>query len=277
MFPYYKTLIRPLSRNAPSAKLLWLSDPHFDSRDRWSGGHDDFLHQLSQRDFDHLVITGDISNARYIERDLLSLSEAAGRRSIKFVLGNHDFYGSSFNDVDRAVAQLCRQRSNLHHLGYGEIIKVNNQVALIGQRGWADGKAGHGRHTLSPFKDANWIADFKDDSKDTVFRKMARLGETSGDYFRKMVSRALATFMLVIVVTHVPPFVSAALRCHEEEQPFFINSSAGYGLKQSLSEHPDKLLMVLCGHTHRANTYDETPRLRVHVGGKRRMESLLFA
>jgi Icc protein len=282
MRSYSHTFIRPSAFKASHAKLLWLSDLHFDIQDRWPAGHDAFLQQLYDQDFDHLVITGDISNAKHLRQALLSISEAAADRSIYFVLGNHDFYGSSFGAVDRTVARVCSQRANLRHLGSGEIIEITNQSVLIGQRGCADGKAGYGRNTISRLKDANWIADFRGDSRETVFSEMARLGEASGDYFQKMVTKALRRHEHVIVVTHVPPFVRAALfrkngrqiLCPETEQPFFINSSAGDKLKQSLSAHPGKWLTVLCGHTHGANTYNETPSLRVHVAGNQWMEPL---
>ena len=287
MFQHSKSLLRPSVINHPSAsaKILWLSDLHFNIHDLWPAGHDAFLHQLSEQTFDLLVITGDISNARHLKQALLSISEAAAHRSVYFVLGNHDFYGSSFDAVDKDVDRLCRGRANLHHLGNGEIIELTNTAALIGHRGWADGKAGYGRNTITRSKDANRITDFKGESKDAVFSRMERLGEASGDYFHKMAPKALRLYEHVMVATHVPPFVWAAHSkekrgnrvCRKTELPFFTNISAGARLKQSLSAQPDKRLTVLCGHTHRANTYNETPALRVRVAGGRWMESLKVA
>jgi predicted phosphohydrolase len=194
---------------------------------------------------------------------------------VYFVLGNHDFHGSSFAMVDKAVAQICRQSPNLYHLGYGEVIELTTQVALIGHRGWPDGKAGYGRNTVSPHRDSKYIADFKGDSAEAVFSKMALLGEASGDYFRKMIPRALMHYQQLLVATHVPPFVWAAHTkkkvCHKKDLPFFTNISAGESIKQCLSSHPGKSLKVLCGHTHRANTYNETPALRVHVAAAKEM------
>ena len=262
-----------LCRNLTPSKILWLSDLHFNVQDLWPAGHDAYLHQLSEVEVDHLVITGDISIAKHLNQALLAISEAAGHRTVYFVLGNHDFYGSSFGEVDRAVARVCCQRANLHHLGHGEIIEVNQGTSLIGIGGWADGKAGYGRHTITRYNERKRIADFMGDSKQAVFERLARLGEASGDYLHEMASKALRRSEHVIVATHVPPFVLAAHSkekhgnrvCRKTELPFFVNLSAGERLKQILLAHPGKRLTVLCGHTHRANSYNETPALRVHV------------
>lgn len=287
MFTHSKSLLRTpsITHSSASAKVLWLSDLHLNVQDLWPAGHDAFLHQLSKQAFDHLVITGDISTSRYLQEALLSISEAAGHRSVYFVLGNHDFYGSSFDAVDNAVARICRARTNLHHLGSGEIIELTKDAALIGHRGWADGKAGYGRNTITRAKDGKWIDDFKGESTEAVFSRMQRLGEASGNYFQEMLPKALHRYGHVLVATHVPPFVLAAhsrtkrgIRvCRKTELPFFTNVSAGERLKQIILAQPGKRLTVLCGHTHRANTYNETPALRVHVAGGQWMESLKVA
>ena len=284
MFQHSKSLLHTpdINHTSASAKILWLSDLHLNLYDLCPTRHDSYICQLSKQTFDHLVITGDISNPWNLMQALLAISEAAAHRSVYFVLGNHDFYGSSFNAVDTAVDRLCRERANLHHLGNGEIIEFTNEAALIGHRGWADGKAGYGRNTITRSKDKDWISDFKGESTDAVFSRMARLGEASGDYFHEIAPKALKRFNHVFVATHVPPFVWAAHSkykhgcrvCRKTELPFFTNISAGVRLKQSLSEHPDKRLTVLCGHTHRANNYNETPALRVRVADARKEQLL---
>ena len=256
--------------------MLWVSDIHFEKTYLLLNGRDvrdGFLHEIWNADFDFMLITGDISDSRHLERDLLSISEAAAHRSVYFVLGNHDFYGSSFGEVDSAVARICCQRRNLHHLGHREIIEATQDTYLIGIRGWADGKAGHGRNTTSPFKDAKFIADFKGDSRATILSKMTRLGQASGEYFQEMAAKTLLRSKNVIVATHVPPFVSAAYfndePCSKTALPFFTNISAGARLKQCISEHPGKQLTVYCGHTHTAYSHYETPALHVRVAAPR--------
>jgi Icc protein len=237
-----------------------------------------FLQTLGKRDFDHIVVTGDISSADYLEDSLLALSEAAGHRSVFFVLGNHEFHGSSFSAVDNLVAQICRQRPNLHHLGQGEIIRLTYKSALIGQRGWADGKSGDGRNTIVRPKYPNYIEDFRGYSTEDVFSKMAFLGEASGDYFRKIIAEAFDQYEHLVVATHVPPFAKAVQHgnnpCSNQHLPYFANSSAGRPIQESLLKSPGRKISVLCGHTHTSTVYDDSPALRVHVADCKWLELL---
>lgn len=62
----------------------------------------EFLRKVSCAEFDAAVITGDISEAVRLPEDLVVLGEACAPRPLYFVLGNHDFFGSSFAEVDAA-------------------------------------------------------------------------------------------------------------------------------------------------------------------------------
>ena len=85
-------------------KLLWLTDLHLDRVDQTRLKA--FYGVLASQSADAAVITGDISNAHLLPSHLLELGKTFGTRPVYFVLGNHDFYGSSFDDVDRAVTDL---------------------------------------------------------------------------------------------------------------------------------------------------------------------------
>lgn len=65
---------------------------------------------------------------------LWSIAEACRPRLVFFVLRNHDFYGSSFEDVDPAVANVCAQHPNLRHLGRGEVIPLTADSTRISHR-----------------------------------------------------------------------------------------------------------------------------------------------
>jgi predicted MPP superfamily phosphohydrolase len=120
-------------------KLTWLSDIHLEflTLDRARR----FLAEVERGRPDAVLITGDISTAPEIRHHLLLLAQSLSSQ-VYFVLGNHDFYRGDFARVDALVLEMCRAHPNLHVLGDGEIIPLTPKTALIGHRGWADGRAG---------------------------------------------------------------------------------------------------------------------------------------
>ena len=59
-----------------------------------------FFEKLRREDFDAALVTGDISEAGTLALHLGELAGACSPRNVYFVLGNHDFYGSCFDEVD---------------------------------------------------------------------------------------------------------------------------------------------------------------------------------
>lgn len=229
-----------------------------------------FYRSLSDSDFDALVITGDISVARWLPIHLRCIAEACQPRPVYFVLGNHDFYGSSFEAVDRAVADVCAQHSNLHHLGGGEIVPLTADSALIGHRGWADARAGFGIETFVRSPDRHHIRDFQGQSHSGVLQKMESLGKASGRYFQAILPKALSQYRQVWIATHVPPFYQAAFfngrTCAWSKQPHFMNSSAGGVILKLAKCYPSKNVMVMSGHTHSPLAVKVANNVEIRVG-----------
>ena len=233
-------------------KLLWLTDLHLDRAD--DKNRKVFYNTLARTNADAVVITGDISDAAGLPGLLRDLGQTFGARPVNFVLGNHEFYGSCFSDVDQAVAAVCKEQSNLQHLGHGEIIPLADGSALVGHRGWADGRAGWSNRSAVYNPDHTSIADLCGLSKRAVFGRMEELGKASGQYFRDVLPYALRCYERVWVATHVPPFTQAAFYngqlCGRHHQPYYTNWSAGCAI-QGISKHfPKSRMTVLCGHTH---------------------------
>jgi len=252
-------------------KLAWLTDLHLELLD--TAGRQQFYETLRNASFDAAVVTGDISEAERLPEDLLELGRACAPRSVYFVLGNHDFHGSSFAVVDAGVADVCIRQGNLHHLGQGETIRLTSKTALIGHRGWADGRAGYGVRSVLKIKDAFCIDDFRSGSKEEVFSKMKSLGMASGEYFRGLLPYALQCYDHVIVATHVPPFTQAATysgqQCGPLHLPHYSNISAGGVIQGIAGNFRNRRVTVLCGHTHDRAAIHIRPDIRVYAGAAR--------
>ncbi len=105
-----------------NASICWVTDIHLDKNNRTV--RDEFYHRLANTQCERFVITGDISNASLLSTHLRDLALACAPRPVAFVLGNHDFYSSTFIDVERRVAKICQQHPNLQHLDGTQIIPL---------------------------------------------------------------------------------------------------------------------------------------------------------
>ncbi|MEO5914117.1 MAG: metallophosphoesterase [Luteolibacter sp.] len=258
------------SRTLPTRQLLWISDIHLDQAQDEEKRR--FFDKLETSRCDALLITGDITTAINLARDLGKISRAAGSTPVMFVLGNHDYFGSSFEMVDREVAELCGRHQNLIPLGYGEIIQLSPQTALIGHRGWFDGQAGAGARTRVGSADRYHIDDFKNLNKAQYFQKLRDLGVQSADYFRRVLPAALQQFETVLLATHVPPCTQALRHqgsyCQWERQPFFSNRAAGnaiIGISRTRS-FASRQVIVYSGHSHCYSRF-QSDNVEIRVAG----------
>lgn len=255
----------------PTKKLLWITDIHLDRAT--SIAKNRFLAELRASTCDAVLITGDISVAADLTIDLTEISNACGNRTILFAAGNHDYYGSSFREVNQAISELCSRTSNLIALGRGEIVEFSKTTALVGHPGWYDGHAGSGARTRVDSPDRHLIQDFRDLDRKSFFRKLNLLGEESADYFRKVLPLALSRYRNVLLATHVPPFTQGVRYndkgCVWNRQPYFSNRAAGnliWGVSKSF---PNRRIQVYAGHTHSAFSVKMRTNLSMKVAEAR--------
>ena len=249
-------------------KLIWLSDLHFE----FLNGNDAraFISGVAAEKPDAVLITGDISNAQRIAYHLNLLAELLPY-PVYFELGNHDFYLGSFAQVDALVQDVRTRHPNLIELGHGEIIPLGNDTALIGHRGWADGRAGIGSRSTVRLNDQQYITDLREPDPHQLFAILNRLGDESADYIRAIAPKALENARHLFIATHVPPFVETALYENKPSEPnfapHFVNLAMGRAMLEVAQKHPDKIITVLCGHTHHRAVYSPALNLKVQVAG----------
>jgi predicted phosphohydrolase len=257
--------------NYKARKVLWLTDLHLDRADDRKKRA--LLAQIAGMEYDALVVTGDISSAPFLVDHLRELAAACAPHPLYFVLGNHDFHFGTIADVDNEVNAVCRSTNNLHHLRGREIISLSHDTCLIGNRGWADARAGWGKRTIIASRDHLSIGDFRELTKKAVFSRMEMLGHESAVSFRKILPIALGRYRHVVVATHVPPFHQAALYngrpCGSTHQPHFVNLSAGMALCGIVRQFPKKFVTVLAGHTHNRFKTHFLRNLEIRVGEAR--------
>lgn len=251
--------------------LAWMTDLHLDQSPKFRT--EALYREIKASPANSFVVTGDISNAKLLPLHLCELADAAGRKMIYFTLGNHDFYGSSFAETDNIVAGVCSSHQNLRHLDGNQMIPLDADTALIGHRGWSDGRAGWGKRSLAKNPDFRAISDFVNLNNEERFRLIFRLGLESAGHLRSLLPYALTCYQRVIVATHFPPVTQAThyngTICDWLRQPFFCNLAVGGMILCIAKNFPRQDIIVLCGHTHSAVTVAISDNVTVHCGAAR--------
>ncbi len=126
-------------------KLAWTSDLHLVFLAPTAHSTDDclriWLEDLASQPYDALAISGDISEAPYLHEHL-ELLESYVKRPIYFVLGNHDYYRSSIEQVIPALRTFMSDTTHLHCMDLLEYVELTPTTALIGHGCWGDGGYG---------------------------------------------------------------------------------------------------------------------------------------
>jgi len=263
-------------------RVAWATDIHLD----FLGDEQvrAFAATLGEGQPEAVVLSGDLSHAELLEHHLRLLLGVL-RCPIYFVLGNHDYYGSSIVDVRKAVVELCARRSRLRWLPECGVVSLSEQTAMIGCDGWADARLGDVAGTTVVLNDFFHIAELsatldpkvrvapvllRSSDRGPLHRTLQALGAAEAARCDALLKAALASHAQVLVVTHVPPFAEA---CWHEGRlsddnwlPYFTCAALGEVLRAQARAHPQRTLTVLCGHTHGAGEAQIEANLRVLSG-----------
>ncbi len=219
-----------------------------------------------------MLITGDIANAQGLAQALGILAKNI-HKPIHFTLGNHDRYGGSFESVELVIDQAKQLFANLIRLTGTEIIPLSKRTALVGVDGWACGTGGYGRHTAVRLNDDLEIDDLKIlPTDEDRFAFMFAQAKAHAEVLRPTLRAALEQYDLVIVGTHVPPFVEA---CWHEGRvsgpdflPLFSSPVIGRMIEEVAVNYPTTEIQIYAGHTH-SSGYFEIGNIKCWTGSAR--------
>jgi predicted MPP superfamily phosphohydrolase len=247
-------------------RVAWLTDIHLNFLP--AAQRKKFISSIAQANPDALIISGDIAEAHNIFECLYPMVSL--KKPIYFVLGNHDFYGSSIAKVHQEVAAGCRNSPFLCWLPQAGVVRLTAQTALIGCDSFADGRYGDYEHSDLMLNDYFLIQEYQKLNKQARLNKMHALGDEAALYCRKILSEALPEYRQVILATHVPPFREASYYeghiAGDDGLPHFTCKAVGDVLLEVMAQYPDRQLLVLCGHTHHAAQLYARDNLLVLVG-----------
>jgi 3',5'-cyclic-AMP phosphodiesterase len=217
-----------------------------------------------------LCLGGDISHSERLIADLNMLA-AAFKKPIYFVLGNHDYYYSSWESVSAQALGWCQAYPNAHWLSYNPFTSLTDKVALIGHDGWADGRHGDFQSIWKQVSDYYLIENLSNCYWEDCLDKMRNFADGAASHLARTLRAALEVHELAIVLTHVPPFQEATWHegrlSDEDWLPHFASRVAGDVLKQVMISMPGRDALVLCGHTHGTGEARILPNLVCLTGG----------
>jgi len=249
-------------------RLSWATDIHLDFVSE--AGLEAFARALGDSDTDAAVLTGDLSAGPHVTRHLEALS-AVYRRPIYFVLGNHEYYGNSIDEVRARVVALGERCPELRWLSGSGAVSLGTGTALVGHDGWADGRCGGWATSKVMLNDYFLIHDLSGLTADRRLARMQALAEEAVVHLREVVPRALERHETVVVATHVPPFREACWHegaiSSDDWLPHFTCKTVGDTLVSIMRSRPDRKMLVLCGHTHSSGVTHPLPNLEVRTGG----------
>jgi len=256
-----------MKRGTSIRRLAWATDIHLNFV---QGDVRGLCEQIRSVSPDGLVITGDISEAETLERELATLDRVLWLPTW-IVLGNHDFYGSSVRAVRTAVGQLCRRSKWLRYLPNEGVVALGGDTALVGHDGWADGRLGDFLGSQVVLTDYLVIEDLAGLVPERRLERLHKLGDEAAAHFRRLLPRALDQYRNVVVAIHPPPFREACWYegkiSDDDYLPHFGCAAAGEALVQVMRSRSEQRMLVLCGHTHGRGTARILPNLLVKTGG----------
>lgn len=245
-------------------KLLWTTDTHLN----FINYPEEFGKELSNVISDGLIITGDISDSIRLDKNLRAVSESY-KKPIYFIVGNHDFYESSFKQMDM---KLKSYNGRIHYMPQN-IIKFGD-VCLVGNSNWYDVRYGNekSRINLNDFVLIYELRELYSDSNELIACIRKRSHKMSKVLKSDLVA-ATAISDKILIALHVPPYEEATW--HEGKLsdsdwlPYFSSKFTGEVIDEFSEKFPEKKFTVLCGHTHSGGYYKRSNNVEVYTGSSK--------
>lgn len=162
----------------------------------------------------------------------------------------------------------------MHWLPAAGAQALTDNIILLGQDGWADGRLGNYQDSNIVVNDSRLIVDLfqaKILGKSQLLQKMQQLADADATQLKSDLITALSNNpQNIIVLTHVPPFKEACMHLGKISDdnwlPFFSSKVTGDVLMQIAQENPKVEFLVLCGHTHTEALYQPLDNLTIEAG-----------
>ena len=256
-------------------KLAWATDIHLDSVELPDVIK--FCAKVRQSKATAILISGDIANSTCLEEWIEFLGSHL-ELPIYFVLGNHDYYGSSIEKMQDVVRDFSDEQKI--YLQQSGPVKLTENLSIVGNDGWGDCRLGD-LENFEFLTDYVAIRDLREKVNQRALRmgdfesgwlkkKLGELGDEAAGTLRPHLIEATKASESVLVLTHVPPFRESCWHngtiSGDTWLPGFTCKAIGDLLISVAESNPETSYTVLCGHTHGFGQSQILPNLVVHTG-----------
>lgn len=241
----------------------WLTDIHLDHM-RSDQDIIALFERVKSTNCDGVILSGDISTAHSIVLHL-GLVEKVLQRPIYFVLGNHDYYGGSIEEVRKQMKDLGKLSPYLKYLSNSTYYMLNSSTAIVGHDTWYDVINGEGPRSRFKLNDFRLIKEYcvrgsanpllnSDILMKDIVEVSRNLSHEGVLHIQKGIKEAFRYARTVIVVSHVPPYAESHMYKgrvgSDEAQPWFTCKLLGDMLRDAVKAFPDRKIISLSGHSH---------------------------
>jgi len=248
--------------------IAWSTDLHLDHVELQTTHA--FFHELVRLNPDALLLGGDIAVAETVEAHLRQLDTMVPF-PVYFVLGNHDYYYGSIQDVRLRMRSLSRVSRHMRWLPEIGVVPLTQRTGLIGCDGWGDGRLGDFENSDVRLNDYVYINDLAALDRASLFNAIRQLGQDSANLLRRVLPEALRLFEHIFILMHVPPFAEACWhqgrRGDAKWLPHYTCGAVGEVIMAAARDNMYHHFTVLCGHTHGYADVHLLPNLQIKTGG----------
>lgn len=267
-------------------KLAWLTDIHLDHYCKTKTGTvKKFCEEvLRAAEPDFIVMTGDITNGRDIKEHFEEMAKYWTSIPVYYVLGNHDYYHSSFEAVRKQMDEFVKANPNFHYLSHKDHFELVPGWAIAGHDGWYDGGYAdwfdrgtvimQDYYLITEFYVAAFIPPtYTSYDPHIIYDCLQTKAKECVRHIEQVLPNAMKNYKNVLYATHIPPFKEACIHKGQISDdgwlPNFSSKRAGDALLKVAKANQGSKLFVLCGHTHSDGVVEMTKNLTCYTGASR--------
>jgi hypothetical protein len=247
--------------------LAWVTDLHFEVAEA-PDAVDRVVDAWNRSAANAIVCTGDIAEGSLLLPTLGRIDDRL-KKPFYFVLGNHDFYDGSIDEIRQEVALLARVSRRLRYLTAELPIALDERTALVGDDGWSDGRVGSFAGSEVTMRDYERIPELTGIDAASRAAKLEQLGRSSAERLRPKLLSACESSRTVLAATHVPPYREACRYKGDVADdcwaPHFVCGAIGEMLAEVALARPDRRIETYCGHCHHVGLFRPLPNLSVYA------------
>ncbi|MBZ0263211.1 metallophosphoesterase [bacterium] len=247
-------------------KLAYMTDVHLNFLK--AEAFADYLESIKEVNPDGILLGGDIGQANSFEFFLKTMAFDL-KAPIWFVLGNHDYYHGSIQEVENKARELSKENEFLFWLDSCAPIKLGHNIYLAGCGGWGDTLLGDFKNSSVLLNDHIYIDELSEISREKLGVTLRGEGLKAANKLRDQLEQIPQNAEKIYVLHHVPPFRESCWHAGKISDnhwlPFFASKLLGDALLEESMKREHCTFKVYCGHTHSGGNVSISDNLHVRT------------